>query len=115
MRAIVVPLCVLMLALSPSLSLAADSQLMGIGTNSCAQFAQDLKADTSLEFTYFSWAQGYMSGMNVTLGSANASTKNLNARDVTDQMASIRAYCDSHPLQIYGRAAQDLYNSLPAK
>jgi hypothetical protein len=66
-----------------------------------------------IEDHYFSWAQGYMAGMNATTVGPYNSYKNLAAISTKAQEAFIRNYCDQHPLGNYLDAVQALLSSLP--
>src|SRR5271155_4780470 len=86
--------------------LAADSAsaadetaaVMGYGVATCAQFAQDYQINTAVENSYFNWAQGFMSALNLAAGMGKGSTRDLNALRTDDQKAYVRTYCSSHPL-----------------
>jgi len=100
-------------AFSAETSVENTALIMGAGANTCAQFAQQYGENTAAEVKYFSWVQGFMSGMNSLLNSAKAPTRDLRAHTVKNEMEQVREYCDAHPLQVFEAAALDLYNSLP--
>jgi hypothetical protein len=87
---------------------------MGVGTQSCAVFANSYKSDPSMwELIYFSWAQGYMSRINTTAALHNIDNKNfraanLNAMSINSQQSFLRSYCDRNPLRSYSEAATEL-------
>jgi hypothetical protein len=70
-----------------------------------------------IEEIYFTWAQGFMSGLNMASAVQNGVDRDLGgtAADMSAQKIHIRSFCDSHPLVQYGLAVLDLYNSLPPK
>jgi hypothetical protein len=60
-----------------------------------------------------SWAQGYMSGANMSL--TPGQYRDLAAMSLDAQKQSLWAYCDAHPLAEFIKAAMDLYLKLPLK
>lgn len=92
----------------------------GAGGVSCAQFAEYYaKNPTDFERHFFTWAQGFMSGLNVAQYGEAARTgktrqfRNLASKSVEGQMAYIRTYCDEHPLAGYDQAVSKLFMTLP--
>jgi len=85
----------------------AQSLAVGPGAATCAQFAEAYAADASSESQYFSWAQGWLSGLNTSaLGKCG---RGLTAWDLGTvpagvQMTAIRQYCWAHPLDQYSHA-----------
>lgn len=85
----------------------------GMGTRTCGEFAQEYKRDPKfIELTYFCWAQGFMTGMNIALAADLNKYRSL-GQDTDTQMSSIRAYCDKHPLASYQDAVLELFTSFP--
>jgi hypothetical protein len=101
--------------LTPQWSFSKDATLIsGLGAGTCAQFAQDYrKTPDAAETIYFNWAQGFMTGRNTALAMAKQTTHDLNSIRIIDQKASIRSYCDAHPLNFFFIAVLDLFESLP--
>jgi hypothetical protein len=88
---------------------------MGAGTKSCAIFARTYKdKPKSAEMIYFSWAQGYMSGLNRTAGADNKDSRpaNLNVLSVAAQQKFIREFCDRNPLKDCREAVDALLASI---
>src|SRR4051812_1392428 len=84
---------------------------MGAGMQTCAVFRAHYKGHVpSLENFYFSWAQGYMSGLNVAArrGAANSKTADLNSIPAPTQLRFIREFCDHNPLERYSAAVEAL-------
>jgi hypothetical protein len=108
---------VLLLGLLPNLSFADEATVAsGIGTETCGKFAEDYRrSPAKVEAVYFTWAQGFMTGRNVALAMSNQSTHDLHVSSTISQRASIRSYCDAHPLNFYFIAVLDLFESLPLK
>jgi hypothetical protein len=95
---------------------AADhGQTIGAGADLCAEFTKAYAANPkSAEDTYWSWAMGMMSGMNLATVANSNVFRDLNAdQDIMRRAA--RAFCAAHPLTTYSGAILDLYVSLPLK
>lgn len=85
--------------------------MSGAGTDSCADFAARYSRNPGLvEAAYFSWAQGFMAGINVVKA---PNFRDVNAVPIEEQKTRLRRYCDQHPLADYWEAVIDLYGSLP--
>lgn len=90
----------------------------GVGTQTCAVFVAHYKGSIrSLENFYFSWAQGYMSGLNVAVGSeaGNHKPADLNAIAPATQLRFIRDYCERNPLKRYSTAVEALLANMRGK
>jgi hypothetical protein len=93
---------------------ATDYPLMGIGLGSCSVFASQYRQwGVTIETSYFAWAQGFMSGLNMAAPHAGRQARNLKAITTEEQEVRIRSYCDQHPGADYIDAVIDLYGSLP--
>lgn len=93
---------------------AEPFEMFGIGIQSCGYFASQYKnAPELIENSFFYWAQGMMTGMNLASRANGGIAKDLSAKSVGDQTAFIRSYCDEHPLAQYWKAVADLYFSFP--
>lgn len=93
---------------------AEPTAAQGAGSFTCAQFAEDYRGSPDLsEVTFFTWAQGYMSGLNVSLPKG-VPFRNLAGSPTSDEEGFIRNYCDKHPLELYMDAVEHLYWTLPA-
>jgi hypothetical protein len=91
-----------------------DYPLMGIGLGPCSLFASQYHQwGATIETSYFAWAQGFMSGLNMAGPHAGREARNLKAITTEDQEARIRSYCEQHPNEDYIDAVIDLYGSLP--
>jgi hypothetical protein len=114
MRATIIVM-VLLLTTSVANAQTITGLIRGFGLTTCGQFAQHYQQSTDVETYFFSWAQGYMSAMNVATSTETHRFHNLSARSVDEEEASIRLYCNSHPLANYLDAVLALYDSLPIK
>ena len=94
---------------------AGQEVLKGAGVRTCGQFATEYRENPTLtEQLYFTWAQGFMTGLNVsTLLSGKGQWRDINARTVEDEEAYLRDYCDRHPLEEYEMGVLDLWSKLP--
>jgi hypothetical protein len=104
---------VLWLSMSSVCLAESDFFIMGPGAQSCGEFADAYRIDRAqFERQYFSWAQGFMSGMNLGLRAlGTVQPKNLATITTDDQMAHIRRYCNEHPLAEYHEAVIDLFKT----
>jgi hypothetical protein len=93
----------------------ADFAYSGLGATSCGKLADDYRNDpTTIEIAMMTWAQGYMSGMNVS-SITQGRYRDLAAMTLDAQKQSLLSYCDNHPLAEFIKAAIDLYLKLPLK
>ena len=110
-----VALCLGFMALSSPVTVAEQYQSMGAGTKSCAVFARTYKdKPKTADMIYFSWAQGYMSGVNLAAGINNKDYRpaNLNAMAVAVQQRFIRDFCDRNPLKDFREAVDTLLGNI---
>jgi hypothetical protein len=96
----------------PVLSLAAEKAgWIGPGTVSCAEFGKAYHENPkAAENLFFSWALGFMSGLNTEL--LQHGETNLNELSMEAQKQLVRSYCDAHPHASYFEAVFDLYNRM---
>jgi hypothetical protein len=93
---------------------AEPSAVAGIGSRTCGQFAEAYKKSPSAtEIAFFTWAQGFMAGQNVSLMEGKKKARDLFGKSTESQEAFIRSYCDTHPLTGYWLATLTLFESLP--
>jgi hypothetical protein len=91
-----------------------DAQGYGVGLRSCAEFAKDYSlVGERAEDVYFTWAQGFMSGLNLDAVANRRPYRLINGNDMATQKIQIRSYCEAHPLVQYVAAVVDLYSRLP--
>jgi hypothetical protein len=84
--------------------------LTGAGASTCTEFANVYRGDpTFAENLWFTWTQGFMSGMNNKQIEESGNSVNLNSITTKEQKQLIRLYCDAHPLAPYLHAVMDLY------
>src|SRR5438552_1436989 len=95
---------------------AEDRIARGVGTTTCGEFAKEYaKSPEMAELMYFTWAQGFMTSQN--LNSMRYNEKLYRSLDISveEQQATIRSYCNAHPLAYYTSAIMDLYGTLKIK
>jgi hypothetical protein len=104
----------IVLTATPGISEPSDesNNMAGLGVQTCEQFARDDAENPRIEDSYFAWAQGYMTGLNVARTLHKLSPKNLNSWTKEDQEAFVHNYCDQHPVAKYAEAAFTLFHAL---
>ncbi len=88
---------------------------IGAGTATCAKYAEGVKKWPDEATNLFtSWAQGFMSGVNVGFYVKNPEEKlpNIDAWSVKAQQQWINDYCDKHPLKLYAQAVADMLDAM---
>jgi hypothetical protein len=97
----------------------ADTFTAGPGAFTCGKFANEyLRNPVLTEGVYFTWAQGFMSAMNMVNASEGGDGRKF-YHDLEGpfetQKSKLRAYCNAHPLSYFVDAEMDLLGSLPVK
>jgi hypothetical protein len=82
----------------------------GAGTMSCAAVAAALQQHPEDENLFFSWAQGFMSGLNTDL--LKHGETDLNGLPLDAQKQFIRSYCRDHSRAPYFEAAFKLFDKM---
>jgi hypothetical protein len=84
----------------------------GVGSVSCAEFAKMYQGDPdNAELVFFSWAQGFMSGLNMAAMASQKQTRDL-AGIAVDQKRALRSYCANNPLKNYMDGVIEFYGRL---
>ena len=95
----------------PAQVLAAEKAAWsGSGTMSCAEVTGALQQHPGDENLFFSWAQGFMSGLNTDL--LKHGETDLNSLPVDAQKQFVRSYCKEHPHAPYFEAVFKLFDEL---
>jgi hypothetical protein len=93
---------------------AKAEMLQGIGSTNCGEFAKMYRGDPKeTELFYFGWAQGFMSALNFSNAIADDYLVFRDLGSTKEQMATIRTYCNQHPLADYYSAVLEVYKTLP--
>lgn len=88
--------------------------MMGAGSISCAEYGKEYQRDPAeTNNLFFSWAQGFWSGMNVAQSGANKKMRNLAGLTISDQLDRLRLFCDQRPLLPFAAAAKITYEDFP--
>ena len=78
------------------------------------QFEQDYRNNpANTEAIYYSWALGFLSGMNSYADTIGSPRRDLAAMPFENKKEFIRNYCDQHPLQLCMVGVLQLGLSLP--
>ncbi len=106
--------CAILMVLATLPARAIDTAMLrGKGATTCALFDQDYKKNVAIEAEYYTWAQGYMSGLNAIAHAVLHPTKDLAASSYQTQEAAIRDYCATNPLDDYTTAVTHIWTSFP--
>jgi hypothetical protein len=93
---------------------AQTAKIVGTGAATCATFLSDIARNPMSEREYFSWAQGYMSGILMRSPPGKDENLDLTPREfpVKDQLAFFRTFCAANGQYDYADAAASLYQRL---
>jgi hypothetical protein len=93
---------------------AQTAKIVGTGAVSCAMFLSDIARNPIYEREYFSWAQGYMSGILMRAPSGRDDNLDLMPPDfpVKAQLQFFREFCAEHQQDGFADAAVRLYERL---
>lgn len=95
-------------------ALAEEFALRGLGTTSCAEFAQLYREQPDLtEQQFYDWATGFMSGWNLALLSTGQAMRDLDSVPPATQEVMLRTFCDQHPLLFYYEGVELILSSFP--
>jgi hypothetical protein len=105
LAALMIPLCA---------HKAEAGEFEGAGLRLCSEYLSDSKKfSPSEEDFYFSWAEGFMSGVNVArLNDEAGAFKSMPA---DQQKTHIRDFCSKNPTEKFYKAVFDLYVTLYPK
>jgi hypothetical protein len=101
-------------ALSPSVANSQMVAVVGTGTAKCGKYLTEISAKPEAEREYFSWAQGYMSGILLSAppgvdDSLQLITEKL---PVASQINFMRQFCGQKPDTSYSDGVEALYRAL---
>lgn len=88
--------------------------IVGTGTASCAQFIEAVSVRPVEEREYFSWAQGYMSGilLSAPAGVDEGLSLTPAALPIRAQLSFVKAFCEQFPSASYSDSVETLYRAL---
>ncbi len=88
----------------------AQKVIVGTGALSCGKFiAED---DWSTRASFFTWAQGYLSGLNVKYFLDVSAPGSTDLQDTDGQKVWLLNYCRENPLDLYFGAVNYLWAAL---
>ena len=96
----------------------SEMAFRGVGGTTCGQFAEYYRTDPAdAETLFYSWAQGFMSGMNVNFLFPEGESTDLgdSRYGIDTQKGHLRLYCDQHPLAFYSQAVFNLWDTMRAQ
>jgi len=87
----------------------------GAGVSTCKQFLEDYAAEPSRTiFTFFSWAQGFMTAQNIITANSNKTYRSLEGT-IEQQQEFLQKYCKEYPDHYFSSAVTAMYNLMPLK
>jgi hypothetical protein len=93
---------------------ADEVAFLGAGTHTCAEFGRFYQlSPLDSENVFFSWAEGFMSGLNAAEIHATGNSKNLGTMSLESEKQFLRSYCNDHPLAEYTKAIFELFSKFP--
>jgi hypothetical protein len=102
------------LLIQPTIAIADPVGVAGAGARSCAEIAQFSRQNPDqASAMMLSWAQGYVSGLNVAGGASGREVRDLAGMNTKDAEWVIRNYCDQYPASDLATAVMELYKTLP--
>ena len=102
------------LLIKSTIAIADPIGVAGAGDRSCAEIAKFFRQNPDqTSVIVFSWAQGYMSGLNVAGGASGREVRDLSGMTTKDEESAIQNYCEEHPMSDLATAVMDLYKTLP--
>jgi hypothetical protein len=109
-----------LVSLIPSPSNAAESGGggYGIGMQTCGQFSNAYVAHPDVtEDLYFTWAQGFMTGLNFMATVVKVPAREIKGEDMGNMRSYrsyIRTFCEEHPMAGYYEGVSSLWRNLPS-
>ena len=94
----------------PQVMAAEKAAWSGSGTMSCAEVTGALQQHPEDENLFFSWAQGFMSGLNTDL--LKHGETDLNGLSLDAQKQFVRSYCKENPRNAYFAAVFKLFDKM---
>lgn len=97
-----------------SIARAQMVAVVGTGTAKCSKYLAEITAKAEAEREYFSWAQGYMSGILLSAppGVDDAMLLIPEKMPITSQISFMREFCTRQPDVSYSDGVEALYRAL---
>lgn len=118
MRLIVFLLVVILMFCDINAFAAKPFEMAGMGNIRCSEFVQALERDEKTTMpAFFSWAQGFLTALNLSRSQRNLSTRLLGSDDFSldKQFDFLMNYCTDNPERSFMAASINLYKQLPKK
>jgi hypothetical protein len=101
-----------LLALTDNAGAASD--IYNLGKSTCGKYLEQNRVNAQhADDMFFSWANGYLSGMNEAIASTGQPRHDLGATSAESKAKFIQDYCKEHPLGDYLNSVLALMRSLP--
>jgi len=110
MKKLALALTLSLLSVSAQSIAAEKAGWSGSGTIACAEVTDAIQQHPEDENLLFSWAQGFMSGLNTDL--LEHGETDLNGLPLDAQKQFVRSYCKEHPRAPYFEAVFKLFDKM---
>ncbi len=99
-------LSVVAFALSTTLGSAQIANIVGLGAATCQEFNRDVERSFHIQRDYFTWAQGFMSGilLRAPPGVEGGLELNPSKFPLLEQVKFLRSFCETNPGKDYSDA-----------
>jgi len=87
--------------------------VLGHGANTCTDYTEGRLVAKQVENSYFDWAQGFMSAMNVMQAAAKTPTRNVMHLSDDNMKKALQTYCAGHPADLFVIAVTKTFQALP--
>ena len=101
------------MATNPAVSDERESTMLGAGGTSCGEFIAGKEKYGTVSLVHISWAQGFLTGLNVKYLEILESVTELPDRAAMELW--IENYCQENPLDNFGFAIRKLWRELRAR
>ena len=103
----------LALMFSPGVAAAAEEVIIiGLGSSTCASFLEDIATKPKAQREYFSWAQGYMSGLLIRAPVGENVTLNPAVFPLAKQAIFLEMFCTNNKNSRFSDGVEKLYRLL---
>ena len=110
-------ICIVLCIQTSSVSADSLRTIAGAGTSLCSTFLRELvESPQTTAWTYLSWAQGYLSAVNLQRSRLREVAVDMlpSDFDLTKQVIFLQTYCRSFPDRHFDQAATGMYFELLA-
>ena len=116
MKGAVIAATLVVLATASTAVAQEGARIYGLGARECSGFLADVKTDSNLGLSYFSWAQGYMSHRNTVEKEKTGHDVNLTPKafDYSKQYEAMGNFCVINATAHFVDAVEAVYERLRA-